>query len=339
MNKFTKQFHTEAHDVRLTSAERSRIEHALRQAMGTSVATPSPFFISSFYFSRALVAVALILVVGGTTAFAAEGTLPGDLLYPVKVGVNEPFTGALAFSNTAKATWHADVAETRLSEAETLAENGTLTASTSDELETNFNEHASAVAMLARDIGAENADSGHAISLKFSSLVARHGAAILAAGKRSKNPIALHASGNLVVNVAGNESRGEHEAKMSVGVSAAAPVLLAANNPGDENTSTVQALSTRAHAALALATSTLSASGEGERNTRLLAVENLVLKADAELSIGFVQDASRDFQAALEELQALRTTNIIQTVEGTVKGESTDETENRASSPNLLKGD
>lgn len=319
MNPFTEQFKN-ASDIRLTSAERSRIQTALRSAMEPE-SIPSPFFISSFFVTRFAFALALVLIVTGGTAYAAHGALPGDLLYPVKVGVNEPVSGALAFTDTAKAAWHADIAETRLAEAETLAEKGTLTASTSEELAVNFSEHADAVAALTGDISLSDPASGRDISAKFSSLIARHGAAILAAGKRSNNAIALRASGDLVVKAAGSptEVRESDKGIQDAGataqtISAAAPApsmrkvsvsaLSAPAESSSEDASTsAQDLSIRAHAALAEATSTLASlnlSDSGSIDADSVAsIEKLIVKGDAELSIGSYDDAAHDFTKAL----------------------------------------
>lgn len=40
-------------------------------------------------------AILVAALLGGGTSFAAQGTLPGDLLYPVKVGFNERITEAV----------------------------------------------------------------------------------------------------------------------------------------------------------------------------------------------------------------------------------------------------
>jgi hypothetical protein len=350
MNPFTKQFHTHGNETRLTDAERARMHAALLTAMEMNAPIASPFF-ERFVFSRVMVAaVAILIVIGGSTAYAAEGSVPGDFLYSVKVGVNEPVVGAFAFSNTAKAKWHADVAEARLSEAEMLAARGELTASTSEALAENFNEHARAIALLSGDISVLDPNSGSDISSKFSSLVARHGAAILAAGKRSKNAIALRASGDLVVNVAGNESGGAgSREKTSAGASTsfAAPMLLTTNDSaaGELKTSMdAEALSLRAHVALADATSTLSTTilsttDNADSAARVAAIENLVVKADAELSIGAVRDAARDFETALLELKAFDSmlkTNAESNGDGSESNDSEDGGEHESSIPNIF---
>ena len=87
-------------------------------------------------------ACAFVLVVGIGTSYAAEGALPGDSLYGIKVGFNESFEGALAMTHSAKADWQAEVMTRRLIEAETLAASGRLTPLARAELEDRINETA-----------------------------------------------------------------------------------------------------------------------------------------------------------------------------------------------------
>ncbi len=87
-------------------------------------------------------AFAFVFVVVGGTSYAAEGALPGDTLYGVKVGVNESLEGSLAITHTAKADWQAEVMTRRLIEAETLASEGRLTPLARAELEEQINKTA-----------------------------------------------------------------------------------------------------------------------------------------------------------------------------------------------------
>ncbi|MDO8575741.1 MAG: DUF5667 domain-containing protein, partial [bacterium] len=86
-------------------------------------------------------AAVLVLVVGGGTAAPAEGALPGDILYPVKVHVNEEMRATLTVSPKAKAEWAVDRAGRRLEEAATLALSGKLDDATRAELDTNLDAH------------------------------------------------------------------------------------------------------------------------------------------------------------------------------------------------------
>ena len=83
----------------------------------------------------------IVLVAGGGTSFAAESALPGDVLYGVKVNVNEEVRGVLAVSDEAKAHLAAELAERRLQEAAELASEGRLTAEAQAQIESRFNAH------------------------------------------------------------------------------------------------------------------------------------------------------------------------------------------------------
>lgn len=80
-------------------------------------------------------ATLLVLITGSGSALAAENTLPGDVLYPVKVHINEPVRSALALSIESKANWETKVAERRLDEATRLATTGKLSAEAEAKLE------------------------------------------------------------------------------------------------------------------------------------------------------------------------------------------------------------
>ncbi len=108
----------------------------------------------------AILTMVSVLLVGGGVAFAAEGTLPGDTLYPVKVDIIEPLHTALMFSSAAKASWRITLAQRRINEAAALAAEGKLSTSTAVELSTSFltNANAAATAVVAQS----NKDRGGA---------------------------------------------------------------------------------------------------------------------------------------------------------------------------------
>ena len=91
-----------------------------------------------------VIAIVLLLGIGAGTTYASEGTLPGDTLYPVKVGVAEPLQGAFIPDVKGKAAWHTELAERRLDEATQLAVSHALNATTSTYLATAFNENVDA---------------------------------------------------------------------------------------------------------------------------------------------------------------------------------------------------
>jgi len=85
--------------------------------------------------------IVIMLIAGGGTSYAAEGAVPGDFLYPVKIEVNENIKSVLAISNEAEARLQVQLAEERLVEAETLAERGKLTAEASADISSRLKVH------------------------------------------------------------------------------------------------------------------------------------------------------------------------------------------------------
>src|SRR3989338_6240101 len=57
--------------------------------------------------------LALIVAVSGGTALAANGSLPGDFLYPMKVGLNERIVDTLSLTDTMKAEHQSNLAARR----------------------------------------------------------------------------------------------------------------------------------------------------------------------------------------------------------------------------------
>ncbi len=136
-------------ETKLSHAEKSAIFARLSayQAAHPLKAEPvkSPFT-SLFTIKNAYAFAAILLLIAtGGVAQAAEGSLPGDALYAVKVKVNEPIRGALSFSASAKAEWETKKLERRLEEAEELILEGRFDGEALAEMEKridrNFEDH------------------------------------------------------------------------------------------------------------------------------------------------------------------------------------------------------
>ncbi|MDO8601974.1 MAG: DUF5667 domain-containing protein [bacterium] len=113
-------------DVRVAAIDRHRM---YRSPLQTLLIKPMPIIL------------AIALLFSGGVSAAAQNTQPGDLLYPVKVGVNEEVRAALSLSTKAKAKWEAHRAEERLEEAAELEAEGRMDAETRAELEERFDMH------------------------------------------------------------------------------------------------------------------------------------------------------------------------------------------------------
>jgi len=62
----------------------------------------------------------VLLLAGGGVAYAAEGSMPGDLLYPVKVHITEPIISGLSLTSARRAQWNIQTIERRLNESNAL---------------------------------------------------------------------------------------------------------------------------------------------------------------------------------------------------------------------------
>jgi ABC-type multidrug transport system fused ATPase/permease subunit len=112
--------------IRLSSAERSAMRSALIGAMQKSrirqpILSPWSRFFEAKRLQAAFLLAVIIIGYGSSATLAAEGALPGDMLYPVKTRVVEPLARLVAArSPVAKATFETRLLEKRLEEAETL---------------------------------------------------------------------------------------------------------------------------------------------------------------------------------------------------------------------------
>ncbi len=116
-------------------------EPAKRKATKLALLSENFFYIQfkSWQISGAVGALAVLLVVG--VPFAAENTVPGDVLYPVKVRVNEEVYSQLSLSSYEKVAWETRRVERRIAEARLLAKEGKLTNEAEAEITENVKEH------------------------------------------------------------------------------------------------------------------------------------------------------------------------------------------------------
>lgn len=130
--------------LRLTSDERERMRAEMRGFMAQHpMRERVPFFSPSFL--RVATPVAAFVVLCGGTVFAAEGALPNDTLYPVKVSVIEPLVaGTLSYSPATEARVSGALAERRLQETETLIARDRLDPETAMRMQASIAKHAGA---------------------------------------------------------------------------------------------------------------------------------------------------------------------------------------------------
>lgn len=115
---------TSAVAVRLTDDERaigrSRLLHFVRTHPLGELSPSLPGGFLRRFWSASVASAAAVALVGGGMVYAAEGALPGDLLYPVKTRVTEPFVSVLSLTDEKRAEWNVRTIERRLDEADVL---------------------------------------------------------------------------------------------------------------------------------------------------------------------------------------------------------------------------
>jgi len=126
-------------------------------------------------------AFALVLIVG--VPLAAERSVPGDVLYLVKTGVNEGIRTQLATSPYEKVALETKLMERRIGEARLLASEGKLTEEVEAQIVVTVRAHASAVQSGLAKIREGNADEGALAEIVFNSALEVQSAVLNESGK------------------------------------------------------------------------------------------------------------------------------------------------------------
>lgn len=86
------------------------------------------------------IALLIMLLLGGGTGLASGAALPGDLLYPIKIHVNESFESAFAFSPEKKEKIEIEHVSERIKEVDKLTKKGLITIEKNKELKGSFEQ-------------------------------------------------------------------------------------------------------------------------------------------------------------------------------------------------------
>ncbi|MFA6408373.1 MAG: DUF5667 domain-containing protein [Candidatus Paceibacterota bacterium] len=198
-NYFEKLIQKAGTHVSLTEAEREKMRFLLREYAGMKPVRESAeprararaVFIDTWliYLRRpasiALTAVLVLTLSSSGIAYAAEGALPGDTLYPIKVAVVEPVRLALAASPEASAALQMKFAERRVDEAATLASKGKLGGETEAALVANFTKNAAGAAITVAHERAQNPTAADVLTTNFAARLAAYEDVLAAVDKHS----------------------------------------------------------------------------------------------------------------------------------------------------------
>lgn len=184
-------FFRQAKEVTLSLGERMATKAGLLEKM-RGPQESAPFIGRFFGFYKMTYAAGAFLIAGlafGGLSYTAEGALPGDFLYPVKINVNERVRDSLATTRPEAAAWQAEKAERRLTEAEKLAAVSPLNAEVNRTLSREFkknikNMESNINSMLAgKDIA-----YAHDLNVAFQTSLKAHAA--LLTGLNGNRPVA-----------------------------------------------------------------------------------------------------------------------------------------------------
>lgn len=313
----------EAKKIALSEQEkafmRSQIFGLPAQAGDTPASqVPVPSYVVSnfqFFSVRFMPALAAILIVmlGAGTTYAAQAALPGDLLYTIKVGVNEPVREALAVSAESKVAFHTEVAETRLEEAEALAAEGRLSADTSDQIETSFETHLARAEEITMELEEGDKDTSADISAQLDSVLAAHGSILATLGEESDDEETKEHSNRFASRLAMRTSvRGNAEAMNTMSLKVAVPEVADFALMATEDAST----SAETEASITMQASddsARSASNSSSSEATKQAAEQLEEKAEEALEES--RDKFEDIQSSLDATTSARVIAQFKTLE------------------------
>lgn len=141
MNQFKKGI-KDIRNLKLSNEERrSMYTHIVSRPLPSPYTHSILFIFSRSWVSYSIASALIVVLIGGSAAVAAEQSVPGDILYPIKIKVTEPARDLLIQEPATHARWESEKASRRLEEATVLAERNELTPERSRDIEKRFQEH------------------------------------------------------------------------------------------------------------------------------------------------------------------------------------------------------
>lgn len=176
----------------LTPEEKKAMRFALqRHVRGQSVSLQSLlayFFSAAEFHMRAAAVVFLgILVISGTILYRAENALPGDVLYTIKIEVNERARGLTALSYESQAEWSVERTTRRLQELEQLATSGTLDEEARNEITSRFEQQAAEASKAIVKLKTERMDRAAGTSSQLETSLRVHERSLMQVAQRRED--------------------------------------------------------------------------------------------------------------------------------------------------------
>jgi len=160
----------------------------------------------TFDYARVIpVALIAILFFGGVS-YAAGVALPGDTLYPIKVGFNEKVQAVFNVSNESKVRFETKLAEKRLEEVEKLSLRGPLEVSVETRIKQRFESHAIKVNERIEKIALKDVSKALNLASDFEGSLNAHEAILARIDSRSNQGTEMALMATMALKVAPPEA-------------------------------------------------------------------------------------------------------------------------------------
>ncbi|KND51370.1 MAG: hypothetical protein ABA06_03610 [Parcubacteria bacterium C7867-001] len=166
-------------DIKLSDDERTLMRQTLTARFPRAVVSPywNPLFM------RTSAVFALFILIGGSTVFASDTSLPGDTLYGVKTSLVEPTQGFFAQTPEAKVSWNTKLVSRRIEEAEELAAGDKLSDRAAEQLALHIDTNVKAAQEARSALAIEHDES----DAELTSSLSAHGKVLATLADKSKN--------------------------------------------------------------------------------------------------------------------------------------------------------
>lgn len=159
MKEFEKKIKFFASRIRLTDEESENIKSDIlrrvfaRSAMQTFSPKISPF---SYFMKFVPNVLILLFILSGGVSYAARNTLPGDFLYPFKIGVTEKVQGFLLVSTKEQAKFEIILVERRAEEAIKLVKTGKMDDKKNASINDSIEKHTASIKQKVEELKVED---------------------------------------------------------------------------------------------------------------------------------------------------------------------------------------
>jgi septum formation topological specificity factor MinE len=246
MKRFQQQLKKKAETLKLSAAEKRDLRerlvaymeyHPLPSKQTATTTRPAaqleqragePFVLVSVRFGRlfrALGGVAVLFLI--ITPVLAERAVPGDVLYPIKVRVNEEVRSSLALSPYQKVEWETERLERRIAEARLLASAGKLTPEVEAEVVKAVQKHTESANEEIASIRATDSEEAALVEISLASALAVQSEVLEGDIKKDQATSTAAAEGRSVALLAGavDEARATAEAARETAMPSVAALL------------------------------------------------------------------------------------------------------------------